>query len=38
MAGLRKRDKDPIRSNLTRARFGTLLVATDFTPGAAWAA
>jgi nucleotide-binding universal stress UspA family protein len=38
MAGPRKHGTDPIRRDLTRAGFKTLLVATDFTPGAAWAA
>jgi nucleotide-binding universal stress UspA family protein len=38
MAGPRKHGTDPIRGGLTRAGFKTLLVATDFTPGAAWAA
>ncbi len=38
MAGPRKHGKDLIRGDLTRAGFKTLLVATDFTPGAAWAA
>jgi len=38
MAGPRKRDKDLIRGNPARARLKALLVATDFTPGAIWAA
>lgn len=38
MAGPRKHGTDLIRGDLTRAGFKTLLVATDFTPGAAWAA
>jgi len=38
MAGPRKRDKDPIGGNPGRAGFKTLVVSTDFTPGAAWAA
>jgi len=38
MAGPREREKDTVRGDLTRAGFRELLVATDFTPGAARAA
>ncbi|MBW6503486.1 universal stress protein [bacterium] len=37
MAGPRKRGRLPIGGNPRRAGFKTLVVATDFTPGAAWA-
>jgi nucleotide-binding universal stress UspA family protein len=38
IAGPRNRDKRPIGGNPRREGFKTLVVATDFTPGAAWAA